>query len=29
VVVANIYDDATGAFQPVMVRLFSMYQINF
>lgn len=29
VVVADIYSDATGAYQPVMVRLFSMYQINF
>lgn len=29
VVATNIYDDATGAFQPVFVRLFSMYQITF
>lgn len=26
---ADIYNDATGDFQPVFVRLFSMYQINF
>lgn len=29
VAAATIYDDTTGAYQPVFVRLFSMYQINF
>lgn len=29
VVAEDIYDDTTGDFQPVFIRLFSLYQINF